>query len=70
MDTKKYKKYYFAFLNIDNFRYINDNFGHSAGDKFLIKYGEKLVEIVGDMGLVYKFNGDEFILLLEKSRLK
>lgn len=67
---KNIEKYFFAILNIDNFRYINDNFGHSVGDKFLINYGEKLVEIIGDMGLVYKFNGDEFILLLEKSKLK
>jgi len=67
---KNIEKYFFAILNIDNFRYINDNFGHSVGDKFLINYGEKLVKIIGDMGLVYKFNGDEFILLLEKSKLK
>ena len=50
-------------LDLDNFKLINDNYGHSNGDKVLVEIADKLVEYVGDRGIVGRFGGDEFIIV-------
>lgn len=50
-------------VDLDNFKYVNDNYGHTIGDLTLIKFSEALVSYVSDMGLVGRFGGDEFIVV-------
>jgi diguanylate cyclase (GGDEF)-like protein len=64
------EKYIIAYLDIDNFRYINDSFGHSFGDKLIGMYGERLRKAMGENGMVYKSNCDEFIILFHKQQKK
>ena len=52
------------FVDIDNFKYINDTMGHAFGDRLIVKASQRLLSIVGEEGLVYHFGGDEFIILL------
>ncbi|MDQ0192459.1 putative bifunctional diguanylate cyclase/phosphodiesterase [Paenibacillus wynnii] len=52
------------FVDIDNFKYINDTMGHGFGDRLIIKASQRLISIVGEEGVVYRFGGDEFIILL------
>ncbi|MDT3428123.1 diguanylate cyclase (GGDEF)-like protein [Paenibacillus forsythiae] len=52
------------FVDIDNFKYINDTLGHDFGDRLIVKASERLQAIVGQNGIVYRFGGDEFIILL------
>jgi diguanylate cyclase (GGDEF)-like protein len=52
------------FVDIDNFKYINDTMGHGFGDRLIIQTSERLRSIVGDEGTLYRFGGDEFIILL------
>jgi diguanylate cyclase (GGDEF)-like protein len=66
--VKNISTYIIGFLDIDNFRYINDTFGHSFGDKLIGLYGERLHKTVGEKGIVYKFNCDEFIVLFHKEK--
>lgn len=54
-------------MDLDNFKYINDSFGHEAGDKCLRIIADNLVRVTGDDGLVGRFGGDEFIILYLKS---
>ncbi|MDD4112655.1 MAG: ABC transporter substrate binding protein, partial [Herbinix sp.] len=54
------------FIDIDNFKFVNDTLGHNYGDKLLIKVSEKLKEIIKDDGTLYRLSGDEFIILLEQ----
>ncbi len=54
------------FIDIDNFKFVNDTLGHNYGDKLLIKVSEKLKEIVKNEGNLYRLSGDEFIVLLEQ----
>ena len=56
-----------AILDIDNFKLVNDNYGHAVGDECLISIGENLARYVGNDGLVGRFGGDEFIILYFKS---
>lgn len=51
-------------LDLDHFKPVNDAFGHLAGDKVLAKTGDILREIVGDRGLVGRYGGDEFLILV------
>ena len=50
-------------IDIDNFKLVNDNYGHMAGDICLKELGKNLVEVVGDKGLVGRFGGDEFVVI-------
>ena len=51
-------------LDIDNFKNINDRYGHITGDKVIRRVGRLLRSTVGSRGAVYRFGGDEFTILL------
>jgi diguanylate cyclase (GGDEF)-like protein len=50
--------------DIDRFKSINDAFGHSAGDTVLRTVAAALCADVGKSGQVYRYSGDEFVVLL------
>lgn len=58
----------FALLMIDlnHFKFINDNYGHSAGDEVLITSSKRLVAAVRASDTVVRMGGDEFLLLIER----
>lgn len=56
------------FLDMDNFKFINDSFGHRAGDQVLIEFGERLQRTVGQEVFVSRLGGDEFVIVLQGDR--
>lgn len=54
------------FIDLDQFKYVNDTCGHPAGDRLIRKVAEQLEKSVGDSGIVARFGGDEFAVLLYK----
>ncbi|MCM3609873.1 EAL domain-containing protein [Planococcus sp. MERTA32b] len=52
------------YMDVDNFKMINDTFGHSVGDLFLIEVAERLQSHIGEEATLSRQGGDEFILLL------
>ena len=51
-------------LDLDNFKPINDTYGHAAGDKVLIEIAQRLSDILRAEDSVARLGGDEFVLLL------
>ena len=57
-------KWSIATGDIDNFKRINDSFGHSAGDRALVFVADSLRRQIGPHEVVSRFGGEEFVLLL------
>jgi diguanylate cyclase len=55
------------FLNLDNFRLINEQMGHQAGDQFLIHVARLLRHAVGPENAVCRQSGDEFLILVSNA---
>ena len=56
---------YVLFIDLDNFKHINDAFGHEKGDELLICVARYLDGFSGAHQQVYRYGGDEFIILVE-----
>ncbi|MDD0815667.1 EAL domain-containing protein [Curvibacter sp. HBC28] len=54
------------FLDLDNFKDLNDTMGHGTGDQLLIQVGRRLASSVRQVDTVSRFGGDEFVLMLEE----
>lgn len=54
------------FLDIDNFKSINDSYGHSCGDAILKEFGARLVACIRKSDMAARLAGDEFVILLEE----
>ncbi|MGA7803204.1 putative bifunctional diguanylate cyclase/phosphodiesterase [Bradyrhizobium sp.] len=53
-----------AFLDIDNFKHINDYYGHATGDALLAAFAKRLGRELRDSDMLARISGDEFLLLL------
>lgn len=52
------------FLDLNNFKDINDKFGHTEGDRALVNFAEQLTNIFRDSDVIGRLGGDEFVILL------
>lgn len=49
-------------IDIDNFKFINDSFGHHEGDLLLKEVADCLIDIIADEDIISRYSGDEFVI--------
>lgn len=54
------------FIDLDSFKDINDSYGHAIGDQLLISFSHRLSECLREGGIISRFGGDEFTILLPR----
>lgn len=52
------------YMDLNNFKYVNDTYGHDKGDELLCLFGSTLNKVFGKIGFVGRMGGDEFIAIL------
>ena len=63
----KNQSFNIGILDIDNFKYVNDGHGHKVGDRALYEVSRRIEEILGDRGVVGRYGGDEFMIIIPGS---
>lgn len=58
------------FIDLDDFKIINDTYGHDAGDEILKYVAENLVMLTRETDVVSRYAGDEFVVILPETELK
>jgi len=53
----------FGMLDLDNFKFVNDTYGHSAGDGVLKSVASDLIKVLDGKGVAGRFGGDEFLFV-------
>ena len=59
-----------VFIDLDHLKEINDKYGHNGGDQYLLQFSRMLKKALGDNEILYRYAGDEFIVLSNRSKIK
>ncbi len=54
------------FMDLDDFKFVNDTYGHQAGDDYLVAFSNTIRKYLGSDDRFYRISGDEFVLLWSK----
>lgn len=60
---KDKEKFNLIYIDLDNFKYINDTFGHSVGDEVIVNLSKNIASILSEDDILIRLGGDEFVIL-------
>ncbi len=66
LNRKDHSTRWLVIIDIDDFKHINDTYGHIFGDQVIRRAAEIMQVLVGQRGVIGRFGGDEYVILLEK----
>jgi diguanylate cyclase (GGDEF)-like protein len=69
-ETDKHAVNALIYLDLDNFKLINDRFGHAAGDRYLVGFCREVEHCIRQHDIFARIGGDEFVILLENCDLQ
>jgi len=58
-----------AIIDVDNFKEVNDEYGHLVGDFVLIKLADTMKSLIRKSDKIYRYGGDEFVIVFNRSTL-
>jgi c-di-GMP phosphodiesterase Gmr len=64
-NTKVKRRFALSFIDIDNFKHINDYYTHAIGDALLMKVAQRIAAHIRSSDVIGRISGDEFLLVLE-----
>lgn len=67
MQNNRNKPISILFLDIDNFKFVNDTLGHTAGDELIRKVSERLCLLADKEDTLFRLSGDEFVVLVKQA---
>ncbi|CAL93567.1 putative bifunctional diguanylate cyclase/phosphodiesterase [Azoarcus olearius] len=56
-----------AFIDLDNFKFVNDSMGHAVGDRLLVEMARRLQACVRETDTLARYGGDEFVLIISSA---
>lgn len=62
---KKHKKFAVVMIDLDDFKGVNDTFGHHVGDAMLVEITTTLKTVFNDKSVISRYGGDEFLIVIE-----
>lgn len=62
--TQEHSRFALCFIDLDDFKSVNDTYGHSTGDELIVEVSRRIQESAGDQSFVSRFGGDEFAILI------
>jgi len=57
-------------IDLDYFKLVNDKYGHTAGDRCLVSFSQIVLDEIRSTDIFARWGGEEFVLILERARLK
>lgn len=71
LEDERYKNSFaLLFIDLDGFKFINDNYGHEVGDKVLITVGNRILQCIRKSDTVARMGGDEFTVIIKNIKDK
>ena len=63
-----HERFAVLYLDLNDFKGVNDRFGHAIGDKLLVQVGQRLTDCVREVDLVARLSGDEFAVIVADAK--